>query len=300
MRSLGLLLRLLLVCVSAGGLSANAADKEGSVAKSYACQGVVQQVFADQRHALIHHQAIAGFMPEMTMDFSVKNTNELGGVGPGAEITFSLLVSKNEAWIEGVHCIGHVKVQAASQSETPGGKAAELKAGDRWPDGELVSEDERHVRFSDFRGRTVAVNFFFTRCPLPDFCPRMNREFAEARKLLPPAPQGKTNYLFLSVSFDPETDTPERLAAYARMYRDDGPEQWLFAAATPEALAHLPRRLGLSLQRQGDGITHNLRTVVLDPQGRVYRQFDGNNWTPEDLAGAMKEADQQRIPARSQ
>lgn len=300
MRSLGVLLGIALVCGSANEFCSDAADMEGQAAKSYSCQGVIQQVSADHRHAMIHHRPIPGFMPEMTMDFSVKNTNELEGVGLGTEVTFSLRVAQNEAWIENVHCVGHVKIQATSQAETPNGRTPELKAGDGWPDGELLSEDGRHIRFSNFRGRTMAVNFFFTRCPLPDFCPRMNQEFAKARTLLPPEPGGQTNYFFLSVSFDPDTDTPERLAAYAHSYRDGGLEQWLFAAAPPETLAHLPRRLGLSLQRQGDGFTHNLRTVVLDPQGQVYRQFDGNNWTAQDLANAMMEANQQRTAARSQ
>jgi protein SCO1/2 len=118
--------------------------------------------------------------------------------------------------------------------------------------------------------------------------------------LLPSASSAQTNYFFLSISFDPDFDTPDRLAAYAQSYRKGDRDQWLFTAASPDTLDKLPRRLGLSVKRQGDGISHNLRTVVLDPQGRVYRQFDGNNWTSQELASAMQQANQQRNSTPSQ
>ena len=261
----------------------------------HACRGVVERLDLAQRRVMIHHQEIPGYMAAMTMDFEVRNTQELAAVSPGSEITFDLLVGEREAWIENLHCVGHVTPPPA-----PAGPfdpaALELKAGDRWPDAELLAEDGRRIRFSDFKGRAVAVNFFFSRCPLPDYCPRLNRNFAAARALLSGPP---SNYVFLSVSFDPDFDTPERLAAYAQSYREGSTNQWLFAAAPAPALAHLPRRLGLSLSRLGGGITHNLRTVILDPQGKVYRQFNGQNWTPRELAEALGHAGQPSTPTTS-
>ncbi len=137
-------------------------------------------------------------------------------------------------------------------------------AGRRWPADSVL----------DFRGRTVALTFFFTRCPLPEFCPRMNSNFAAARALLQSAPGARTNYCFLSISFDSDFDRPAQLTAYAHAFRQGGGVPWVFAAAPPETLGRLPRRMGLSYRGQGGGISHNLRTVVLDPQGQVFRQFD--------------------------
>jgi protein SCO1 len=265
------------------------------VPKIYSCRGIVQQVGSDRRHALIHHQSIPGFMPEMTMDFNVKDTNELKGVVPGSEITFNLVVLPTDSWVEKVYRLGQVKAPSPGSLQPPSLKARELKKGDSWPDGELLAEDGKLIHFSDFRGRTVALTFFFTRCPLPNFCPLMNRNFARARALLSSPAGAQTNYVFLSVSFDQDFDTPGQLALYARQFRAGGGPQWVFAAATPKTLDHLPRRLGLWLRHEGPGITHNLRTVVLDPQGRVIRQFDGNNWTAADLVSAMTETRQQLI-----
>jgi cytochrome oxidase Cu insertion factor (SCO1/SenC/PrrC family) len=101
-----------------------------------------------------------------------------------------------------------------------------------------------------------------------------------------------SNYLFLSLSFDPDFDTAERLRNYARFCRGEDPAHWLFGAAPQAALERLPRGLGLRVERQGAGFLHNLRTIVLDGQGRVYRQFDGNDWTPQELAGVVQSASQ--------
>jgi len=99
-----------------------------------------------------------------------------------------------------------------------------------------------------------------------------------------------TNWELMSLSFDPDFDTPKALADYATLYRGDDTSHWLFAASPAAALSDLAPRLGLMVMRQGPGITHNLRTVVVDPQGRVFRQFDGNGWTPRQLADAILEA----------
>jgi protein SCO1 len=292
MRIICLLEALLLVSGPACKTSSQTFEAEANRPKSYSGSGVVEQVIAKERRVTIHHKEIPNFMPEMTMDFNVKDTNELQGVSPGAEITFRLLVLQNDAWIENIHCVGNGKPVAA-QAVAASGSDSRLKVGDVWPDGELLDERGRLIHFSDFRGQILAFTFFFTRCPLPDYCPRLNHNFAETWKHLSAAPSARTNFCFLSISFDPDFDTPENLSSYAQNYRGSDPEGWLFAVASTNTLAKLPAQLGLLVRRQGSGIAHNLRTVVLDSDGRVYRQFDGNEWTSQQLASAIEEAGQQ-------
>ena len=164
---------------------------------------------------------------------------------------------------------------------------SELKQGDLLPDYALTTEDGKQIHFSDFRGKALAFTFFFTRCPLPDYCPRMNNNFEETRKILLTDTNAPTNWQFLSISFDPEFDTPAVLSNYANVYRGDDANRWLFAAAATNVLADVAQRLDLMVMRQGNNISHNLRTVVLDPQGRIYKQFDSNQWTPQQLADAI-------------
>jgi protein SCO1/2 len=158
------------------------------------------------------------------------------------------------------------------------------------PDCELTDENGGRIRFSDFHGRALAFTFFFTRCPLPDYCPRMNKNFAETRRLLLNTPDAPTNWQFLSISFDPDFDQPEMLASYAIFFRDNNPDRWRFAAASTDAIARLAPQLDLMVMRDSTGISHNLRTVVLDPQGRIAHVFDGNEWTPQLLADTILQA----------
>jgi protein SCO1/2 len=159
------------------------------------------------------------------------------------------------------------------------------------PDYELIAETGKAIRFSEFHGKAVAFTFIFTRCPLPDYCPRMGNNFAKTRELILATTNAPTNWQFLSISFDPDFDKPAVLSSYANIYRNDNADRWLFAAAPMSSLAQLAPRLDLMVNREASGsISHNLRTVVLDPQGRIHRQFDGNLWTPAQLADAVIEA----------
>ena len=121
----------------------------------------------------------------------------------------------------------------------------------------------------------------------------MSQDFAATRKVLLDTSGGPTNWQFLSISFDPEFDQPATLSSYANYFRDGNSDRWLFAVAATNTLASLAPKLDLMVRYEGDGISHNLRTVVLDPQGKIFRQFDGNQWLPQKLAEAMLAAARQ-------
>jgi protein SCO1 len=257
---------------------------------SYQTGGVVEKISPDRHVATIHNQAIPGYMMEMTMDFPVRDTNELNDVSPGDKITFTLVVGKNDDWIENVRRTGQTALTVTNAAQSTSDADPELKAGDLLPDGDLTAEDGRHIHFSDFRGQALAFTFFYTRCPLPNYCPLMNRNFAAARDLISTKSGAPTNWEFLSISFDAENDTPEALGNYAGLFRGENSSHWLFAAAPTNTLAALVPALDLMVIRDGSSISHNLRTVVVDPEGRIDRQFDGNPWTPQELADAVLKA----------
>jgi protein SCO1/2 len=262
----------------------------GDEVKFYSAHGFVKKITPDENSITIKHDAIPGYMMAMTMDFSVKATNELAGISGGDEINFTLAVGENESWVTNLQLVAHHVAAVTNNTFVFHADSAELKPGDALPDGELVSEDGSKIHFSDFRGRAVAFTFFFTRCPLPDFCPRMNRNFLEARNILLADTNAPANWQFLSISFDPANDLPETLSNYARFYRGENTNGWLFTAAPTNTLVELAPRLDLMIMRQGESISHNLRTVVLDTNGKIFHQFDGNAWTPQQLAEAIRAA----------
>jgi protein SCO1/2 len=259
--------------------------------RSYDTRGVVREIAADRRTAVIRHEEIPGYMPKMTMELNVRDPAELADIHVGDEITFRLHADAQTHWIDGIRRVGRAPpVEPAATPLFVPEEAPELKPGEPVPDAEFLDEHGRTVRLSDFRGRAVAFTFFFTRCPLPDYCPRMNAHFRDARALLLARSEAPTNWQFLCVSFDAEFDRPAVLSRYARAYRGENPDRWLFAAAAPATLARLAPRLDLMVTREAGGFSHNLRTVVLDRQGCIFRQFDGNAWSPADLAEALVSA----------
>jgi len=273
----------------AGGCKPKSAGQPNAapLTHTYDGRGVVRQIAPDRRSLTIQHEAIPGYMGAMTMDFPVRDTNELTGLAMNEGITFQLVVTADDDWVQNLRPSGQMAPPMATSARRA---VVELKPGDLMPDADLIAESGARARFSDFRGSAVAFTFFFTSCPLPDFCPRMNKNFYEARQLMMASPNAPTNWLFLSLSFDPGFDTPEVLTNYARMYRGTDPHHWLFATAPANTLAQIAPPLDLIIMRDRMGITHNLRTVVLDPQGRIMRQFDGNEWTPQELATALLNA----------
>lgn len=260
-------------------------------AMSFVLRGVVRQIADDRRTVTIQHEAVAGYMPAMTMAFTMRDTNQLSGISPSDEISFKLDVGENDSWIESIQFIAHRIENVTNNTFVSHIPTAELKPGDLLPDYEFVAEDGGKIHFSDFRGKAVAFTFFYSRCPLPDYCPCMSKNFSEARQLLLTTTNAPANWQLLTISFDPGVDTPEMLTTYANFYRGEDTNRWLFVVASTNTLSSLAPRLDLIIMRDGDSImSHNLRTVVLDPQGRIFRQLDSNQWTPQQLTDAIMQA----------
>ena len=273
------------------GLASSSAPvvAEGPVI-THSVQGVVKKIDPGHHQITIHHQAILGYMMEMTMDFPVKNPEELADITVGDKITFTLNVGKETAWIDHIHQVGHSSRPPSSDMAMPTNHPPRLKSGDKLPAGDFVAEDGRTLHFSDFRGKVVAITFFFTRCPIPDYCPLMNRNFEKTRELLLASPNYASEWMLLSLSFDGGFDNPAVLSSYAKGYRKDKPDDWLFGTASAKTLGEVGAPLGLKVMKQGDSMAHNLRTVVIDTHGFVFHQFNDNSWTPSQLADVMEKA----------
>lgn len=260
-----------------------------ATATSYPARGVIREFPTDGQGIVIRHEEIPGYMPKMTMTLTVRDTNELAGLREGDEVTFRLHVTDDNHWIDGLAKTG--QTNAPAEHPKPARPLrADLRPGDLLPDFELLDEQGRTVRLADFRGKALAFTFIFTRCPLPEFCPRMTKHFARTRNELLTRTNAPANWQLLSLSFDPDFDSPAVLTRYAKSARGANPDRWLFGVLGTNTLATLAPQVDLMLNREGGSISHNLRTVVLDPKGRIHRQFDGNDWTPEQLADALAEA----------
>lgn len=266
-----------------------AAKGRTNAAETYAVRGVVLEIPADRRSARIKHEAIPGYMAAMTMPFDVHDPHELDGVNPGDQIAFRLNVTATDGWID------RIEVKETGQLPDPKVKVDtlrkvrivdELNEGDVMPDYKFVNEQRRPTTLGQFRGQALGITFIYTRCPYPTFCPRQSTQFAAACQQLLARPGGPTNWHLLSISFDPAHDTPSVLRNYARTYKYD-PQRWNFLTGEMIDIDAITEQFGMFFARDGEGFSHNVRTVVVNAAGRIQKIWVGNQWTAEEFVAEM-------------
>jgi protein SCO1/2 len=269
-------------------------------------KGVVRELKPNGKTAVIAHETIPDYMEAMTMDFDVKDKRELTGLKAGDAISFRMVVTKDDGWIEDVRKLPATAPTNASQvisinntNDTNAGPVTfrrapnvePLNVGDAIPDYKFTNALSVPVSLAQLQGRAVGLTFIFTRCPFPTFCPRMSQNFDKTQKLLQSMAGAPTNWTLLSISFDPAYDTPERLKKYSEPYNADQ-IHWQFVTSDLWTVDGITEQFGMTFYRETPGAlpNHNLRTAVIDTRGRVQKIFSGNEWTAEEFAAEMVKA----------
>jgi protein SCO1/2 len=244
-------------------------------------EGLILQADPANRTILVSHRPIEGYMPAMTMPFHVAPKEDVSKLVAGTRVNFDLRVSKSESIAR------HLKVRAAPRLEVDG-KAIPVETppnkvalGAPIPDFALTDQANRSVRLSDFRGRVVAIDFIYTRCPLPDVCPRLSANFAYLAKRLI-APGAGRDLELLSITIDPQFDTPAALTEYARRYGADG-ESWRFLTGSLDQIREVAGMFGLVYWAEEGSITHSAATAVISRDGRLAAVIEGAGYRAEQL-----------------
>jgi protein SCO1/2 len=275
-------LSLVLLAAACGGASGDR--------REYRLEGQVLSVQPDQKEATIKHEEIKGFMAAMTMPYMVLDAKEYESIAPGDLITATLVVEPNRGYLENVRKVGSAPLEAAADS-TPGASSGFelIKMGDPVPDHEFVDQDGHSLSLKSLRGSAVVVTFMYTTCPMPEFCPLMDKNFAAMQAKL----KEQNNMLrahLLSVSFDPEVDTPKVLKEHATKLGADS-RLWSFVTGDRDEIDKWASGFGVSVSRAVNDprdITHNLRTALLDRQGNLVQVYTGNTWTPEQVLADLR------------
>jgi protein SCO1 len=260
--------------------------------REYKLQGQVLSITADHKEANIKHEDIPGFMSAMTMPYKVRDPKEYEPLTPGDLINATLVVVSNDAYLKDVKKVGNAPVE---QTALPGSSSSAssgfelLRDGEPVPDVKFVDQDGKTIDFAAYKGKAVVVTFIYTSCPLPTFCPLMDRHFATMQGKLKEK-NNDLNVQLLSVSFDPVTDTPAVLKKHAQGLKAD-PAMWTFVTGDRDDLDQWASRFGVSVSRamnDATDITHNLRTAIIDRQGNLVRSYTGNEWTPEQVLADVR------------
>jgi protein SCO1/2 len=273
-----------------GSSNPAAATKQpaASPIRTFEVAGVVKELYPEKLSAKIKHEEIPDYMPAMTMNLSVKDVAELEGLAPEDEIAFRLNVTDEEHWIDQVRKRGSASTEVGTPLTQPSNwrlvrEVEPLDIGDPMPNYDFTNELGQAVSLADLKGTAYAFTFIFTRCPLPDFCPRMSSHFQEAQKILKERPDAPKNWRLFSITMDPEFDTPLVLKTYASRYQYDA-DRWSHLTAPLIDITAIGEQFGLEFYKPDGTIAHNLRTVVVDAAGRIQNIIIGNSWKAEDLA----------------
>jgi protein SCO1/2 len=267
-----------LLCI-AGCHPKNAATDE----RRFPLEGRVVAVDAATHTLTIAHHEIPGYMQAMTMGFTVRDAWVFNVVHPGDNIQATLVVGADD-YLESISI-----TQSRTAADTSSTSPVHLpETGEAVPDFHFLNQNGRPIHLAQFRGQPLLLTFIYSRCPLPDYCPRMSNNFAElARTLQQSSPAAFAKLQMLTITLDPEYDTPKVLLAYGKTYAgavDPSFKHWSFATASPDDIRKAATFFGLSYETQSGQIIHNLRTSLIDADGKVAELFTDNQWKPADVA----------------
>jgi len=253
--------------------------------KRYHLVGRVVSIDPQQATLNVDGQEIPGFMAAMTMPYPVRDTKALAALTPGDEISADVVVASDGAYLENIVVTKKAQPGAAKPS---GASSHRPHPGETVPDFALMDQDGKGIRLSAFRGDVLLVTFVYTRCPFPDFCPLVSRNFAQIYDQLRHHPSVDSKKIrLLTLSFDSRHDTPAVMRKYAHTFDEttggDPFDRWDFATVPTKQLPAVANFFGLYYNFSGDQISHSLSTTVINPDGTVYKWYEDSDWKPADL-----------------
>lgn len=256
--------------------------------KQYELKGQILGIKPEANEVLVKHEDIKGFMPAMTMPYKVSDAALLKDKQPGDLFVATLVVGETEGVLSRLEKTGHAAIDQPPPAQTLS-PIEVLTVGQRVPDETLVDQDGQPRSLASFRGHPVAVTFMYTRCPMPDFCPLMDRHFAAIQKSIQDDP-ALARVRLLSITIDPSYDDAAVLKRHAARLKAD-PKIWSFLTGDQEHISRFAAQFGLAVVRndaESADISHTLRTVVLDGSGTLVASHSGNSWTPSDLLADIR------------
>lgn len=257
--------------------------------KRYELKGSIVSVDKAKQSATIAHEEVKDFMDAMTMPFKLKDAWPLDVMKPGDQVQATLVVTEDSAWLEDVVI---VQKTAPEGTPPPAGSSSLPSPGDVVPDFRLVNQDGKPVRISQFRGRALLTTFIYTRCPIPEYCTLMSNNFAVIDQELRKDPTLYDRTHLISISFDPEYDTPKVLRSYGAShtgnYAAETFAHWEFATGNSEEIKKLAKYFGFTIIPEKDQIVHSLQTALIGPDGKLAKLYAGNEWKPAEVLSDIR------------
>jgi len=277
-----------ILCILAVATAVVAAGACKPRTKEFKLHGQVVQTDAENNTVVVRYSDIPGLMPGMTMPYKGKDRSGMLALAAGDVVDARAVVVRDgsDFWLDNIRVTDSTARKGATPPHT-------LKPGEKVPDLELINQDGKKFRLSDLKGKAVLVTFIYTRCPLPTFCPRLSTAFSKIHEDLAKNPADRAKTHLLTISFDPDYDTPAVLRKYGLAYLKDDPSgfaDWVFATTSPDDLHLLSEAFGLIFIEEDNQISHSMNIILIGADGTVVKTWSFE-WTPAELEDAMKKAD---------
>ena len=295
-----LTLSLILLCTT---LSLSCTKHTAPSLKRYPFTGRIVALDQANQSAIIDGDAIPGFMDAMAMAYKIKLAADFNQLAAGDSISAEVVVSESkdkdsgpDDWLENVKVLGHAKPAGDKSGAKPTSELHIPAAGDEVPDFHFTNQNAKHISLKQYRGQVLFVTFIYTRCPFPDFCPRVGAQFAQLNQLLAADPALASKTHLLCISFDPEHDTPKVLRDYGFSLAHSREaalfERWEFAVPRVADLPMIANYFALTYKPEDGLITHSLSTAVIGPDGKIFSWYHGGerqlSELVKDAAGALR------------
>ena len=267
-----------------------------AVAREYPVSGMVLSLDRAEKRVVVSHERIPDLMEGMTMPFTVRDVKDLSGLVPGAIVEFTLVVTKETSYAKSLRVRRYESLEQdplnarrlgllnrINRGDTP----SAVNVGQPVPDFTLVNQANQKVSLSQFRGKVVALTFIYTSCPLPQFCLRSANNFGVLQRRFPQ--ELGQDLILLTVSFDPLRDRPEVLAQYASQWKAD-PRTWAFLTGEASDVKHVCQMFGLDFFPNEGSFDHLLRTALIDRQGNLLANLEGNQFNATQLGDLVETA----------
>jgi len=266
-------------------------------AEHYPVSGIVLRVDRPGRSMQVSCREIPGYMAAMVMDFAVRNSSELDGLLQGTMIDFTLAVTNGSRYAESVRVHQFQSTDQepmasrqlsliSSLVDSESNATKPLTVGQRVPDFSLISHKHERIKLSRFSGSVVAITFLYTHCPLPNYCFRLSNNFGIVQRRF--ADRVGRDLVLLSITFDPEHDRPEVLAQYAGHWKAADAKGWYFLTGSLPEIQKVGLEFGMSFSQDEGLMTHALHTVILDRNGRMVANLEGNEFTAQQLGDLLE------------
>lgn len=276
-----------------GRRTETAAAAAAPAEKRYPLTGEVVSVDVARKVLVVHHEEIKDLMPAMTMEFAVSGS-DAAAAKAGQRIRGELIPNDKgnwrleKIWPDDQAAAAAVSAQAAAlrQDTLIRGNGAYREVGEKIPDFALYDQEGNVVRSGRFRGKQVMLNFIFTRCPVATMCPAATMKMMSTQDLARKA--GVTDLELISITLDPQYDTPAVLKDYA-VTRGMDTTNFTLLTGPEAAIKDLLTQFGVLAEFDDNSfLKHTLATLLINPEGRIIHRSDGSAWEPKDFVAKMR------------